>query len=340
MEDLISVIIPVYNSEKYISSCVESVLVQTYSIFELILIEDGSTDNSLGICEVLCKKDARIRLVKQEHRGVSAARNLGIEVAKGKYLFFLDSDDMIHPQLLESLYKLQKEKHTVITDGGMYYGISDACQGAVTWKINMNHMPRSFYLDNRKALKNINKVVNGIGGKMILRRAIKSLRFMEELSHGEDTLFIYQLLARGAEVSFLYCNWYYYRMHEENASKNFSPESCRDRYRVECYIRNSEMRSGRKENAIRMERLLVAMMEEWYETGRVRQNIELMQYIKNLANKERRLKIFHQLDGQIKLYFYLTIYCYPLLRVALKDIKRCVDSIQIHRKTDQLIRNR
>ena len=340
MEDLISVIVPVYNSEEYISSCVESVLAQFYSAFELILIDDGSKDHSLEICEALCRKDARIRLVKQDHRGVSAARNRGIEAAKGKYLFFLDSDDMIHPQLLEALYKLQKEKHTVITDGGMHYGTNDACLGAVTWETDMNFMPRSFYLDNKKALKNISKVVNGIGGKMILRRAIKSVRFMEKLSYGEDTLFIYQLLAKGAEVSFLYCNWYYYRIHGDNASRKYSPESCQDRYKVECYIRNSEMQNGRRGNAIYTERLLVSMMMEWHETGRVHQNVELMKYIKNLANKERRLKIFHQLDWQVKLYFYLTIYCYPFLRAALKGIKGRADSIRIHRKKDQLTSNK
>lgn len=153
MEDLLSVIVPVYNSEEYIGSCVESVLEQSYSAFELILVEDGSTDNSLEICEALCRKDVRIRLMKQEHRGVSAARNLGIETAQGKYLFFLDSDDMIHPRLLESLYRLQEEKHAVIAAEGRHYAMDDADWRASAWKTDMKRTPKSLYMDNKKALK-------------------------------------------------------------------------------------------------------------------------------------------------------------------------------------------
>lgn len=322
MEDLISVIVPVYNSEEYIRSCVESVLAQSYSVFELILIEDGSMDNSLEICEELRKKDTRIRLMAQDHRGVSAARNLGIETSKGKYLFFLDSDDMIHPQLLELLLKLQIKNRTVITVGGIHYARDNSCQKVVTWKTVRSHTSKSIYLDNAKALKYINRpIVCGIGGKMIFREAIKSLRFIEKLRHGEDTLFIYQLLANGADISVLCCNWYCYRIHKNNSSKNFSPRACQDRYKVERYICNSEIRSGRKENAIYREWNIAVMMTVWYETGRVRQDKELMKYIKNMAGREKKLKIFHQLSWWMKLYFYLMIYCYPFSKVSLEVSK-------------------
>ncbi len=103
----ISVIIPVYNTKEYLEDCVNSVLEQTWTKIEVILIDDGSKDGSKELCEELCRRDNRIRLFPQEHKGGSAARNAGIEAAEGEYLFFLDSDDMIHPQLLEALYKLQ-----------------------------------------------------------------------------------------------------------------------------------------------------------------------------------------------------------------------------------------
>lgn len=319
MEDLLSVIVPVYNSEEYIGSCVESVLEQSYSAFELILVEDGSTDNSLEICEALCRKDVRIRLMKQEHRGVSAARNLGIETAQGKYLFFLDSDDMIHPRLLESLYRLQEEKHAVIAAEGRHYAMDDADWRASAWKTDMKRTPKSIYMDNKKALKNINKsVLCGIGGKMILREAIDSFRFIEGLSHGEDTLFIYRLLAEGADLSVLCCNWYYYRRHGDNASRDLSPEACQERYRVERSICKQEIRNGRRENAVCRERDAVIMITEWYGKGRRYQDTKLMNYAKNLAERERRLKIFHELNWKIKLYFYLILYFYPLSRVALR----------------------
>lgn len=105
-EELISIIVPVYNAEQYLGDCIKSVLKQTYTHFELILVEDGSTDNSREICRRVGMDDIRISLVRQErNQGVSRARNAGIEAAKGKYLFFLDSDDTIHPRLIETLYK-------------------------------------------------------------------------------------------------------------------------------------------------------------------------------------------------------------------------------------------
>ena len=84
MKELISVIVPIYNSARYLRDCAASVLEQTYTYFELLLIDDGSEDNSREICKELCVQDERIRLVCREHKGVSAARNAGIEEAQGK----------------------------------------------------------------------------------------------------------------------------------------------------------------------------------------------------------------------------------------------------------------
>lgn len=114
MNDLISVIVPIYNSASYIRECAASVLGQTYPHFEMLLVDDGSEDNSRDICRELCAQESRLRLISRRHKGVSAARNAGMEEAKGKYLFFLDSDDVIHPQLLEALLKVMKETKAAI----------------------------------------------------------------------------------------------------------------------------------------------------------------------------------------------------------------------------------
>ena len=90
---LISVIVPVYNVEPYLTACVESVLRQTYSNLEVILLDDGSTDGSGRLCDGFAQKDARVRAVHQQNSGVSAARNAGLDMAKGDYLYFLDGDD-------------------------------------------------------------------------------------------------------------------------------------------------------------------------------------------------------------------------------------------------------
>lgn len=106
---MISVIVPVYNVEVYLPRCIESILGQTYKDFEILLIDDGSTDNSGKICDKYAKRDNRCIAIHQQNRGVYNARNTGLNHATGEYISFVDSDDYIHPQMLEILYKaLQK----------------------------------------------------------------------------------------------------------------------------------------------------------------------------------------------------------------------------------------
>lgn len=107
----VSVIIPVYNVEKYLKKCVESVLTQTYKDIEIILVDDGSTDKSGDICDELAKTDGRIRVIHQKNKGLGGARNTGIDNCNTEYLLFLDSDDYIHPQLIERCLCTAKESN-------------------------------------------------------------------------------------------------------------------------------------------------------------------------------------------------------------------------------------
>ena len=97
----LSVIMPVYNGEQYLNYSIQSVLNQTYKDYELILVDDGSTDHSLEICEKYQSKDERIRVISQENKGISGARNAGIDIATGEYITFMDSDDVIQPEMYE-----------------------------------------------------------------------------------------------------------------------------------------------------------------------------------------------------------------------------------------------
>ena len=125
-EELISVILPIYNVEKYLKRCIDSVIEQTYKNIEIILVDDGATDNSGKICEEYAKKDERIIVIHKENGGLSDARNAGIIKAKGKYITLVDSDDYIEKDYVEFLYKLLKDNnvkmsicsHTVIYENG------------------------------------------------------------------------------------------------------------------------------------------------------------------------------------------------------------------------------
>lgn len=113
----LSIITPVYNVEAYVSRCIDSVLNQTLSDFELILIDDGSDDQSGSICDNYAAKDSRIKVLHQENQGQAAARNAALKIAQGEYLAFVDSDDFIHPQMLEILLANAQKYHASISIG-------------------------------------------------------------------------------------------------------------------------------------------------------------------------------------------------------------------------------
>lgn len=114
-EPLISIIIPVYKVEKYLDRCINSIVSQTYSNLEIILIDDGSPDSSPIICDNWRKKDARIQVIHKSNEGLSATRNLGIELASGDYISFVDSDDYCLPLMYEKLVSMQEEYDAEIT---------------------------------------------------------------------------------------------------------------------------------------------------------------------------------------------------------------------------------
>lgn len=104
----ISIVVPIYNVEKYVKKCIESLIKQTYKNIEIILVDDGSTDNSVGIIDEYANKDPRVVAIHQENKGVSAARNAGLKVARGEYIGFVDPDDYVDCQMYEVMVnKLQ-----------------------------------------------------------------------------------------------------------------------------------------------------------------------------------------------------------------------------------------
>ena len=119
-KSLISIIIPVYNTEQYLSKCLDSVINQTYKNLEIIVIDDGSTDNSGKICDEYALKDNRIKVVHKQNAGVSSARNIGLDIARGEYIAFIDSDDYIELDMYESLLKISSENFSDVTCSGYY----------------------------------------------------------------------------------------------------------------------------------------------------------------------------------------------------------------------------
>ncbi len=134
---LVSVIVPVYNTEKYLRRCIDSILAQTFTDFELLLIDDGSTDNSGAICDEYITKDYRIVVIHQENLGVLAARVAGIRAAKGELLYFVDSDDSIQPDALESMALYMDDATDIVCFESCVNGELDLTGYA---KVLMNYM--------------------------------------------------------------------------------------------------------------------------------------------------------------------------------------------------------
>lgn len=244
METLISIIIPVYNRQDLIGECVGSIRKQSHQNFEIILIDDGSTDQTVEICRALAEEDPRIRLMTAEHGGVSAARNIGLDAAKGEYVFFIDSDDIIHPLLLETLLRAMRansadiggttvlnilEKHWHKTADII---ASDPGPGETTYHS---------LLETLDALFLGTSPFNLLGGVMMRQSLIGRTRFRKDLFIGEDFYFAYENLVKSTGSIFLKQKWYYCKVHTHNSSRNYSFEAFWSRfYRRELVWKNEE----------------------------------------------------------------------------------------------------
>ena len=164
MKPLISVIVPIYNVEKYLPQCIESILRQTYTNLEIILVDDGSPDSCPQICDDYAAKDSRIKVIHQANSGVSAARNSGLKIAKGKYIGFIDGDDYIEPDMYEYLYNL-------IT---VYEGNISVC--TVTDKPTLIKTQKPLAIPSIKAFTLLYKQ-SYVCNKLFCARIIKNIRF-------------------------------------------------------------------------------------------------------------------------------------------------------------------
>ena len=183
----ISVIVPVYNTEKYLHRCIDSILEQTFTDFELLLINDGSKDNSGAICDEYAQKDSRVRVFHKENGGVSSARNLGLDKANGEWITFIDSDDDI--QNLEALCKSKLDSDIILFSLRMDYN------DGRTYCDPLLPLPDTFdtkenYIKNYLHFH----VFNSVCAKLIRRSVLKDLCFDTTIKFGEDALFNLKLM--------------------------------------------------------------------------------------------------------------------------------------------------
>ncbi len=215
--DIISVIVPVYNVEKYVKQCLESIINQTYRYLEIILIDDGSTDSSGKICDEYAKKDARIKVFHKKNEGVSSARNIGVENATGKWIAFIDSDDWIEKEYFNVMMNYAKSK-----DASVILCAYNRIWGNKVEKINVNSKKKEY--DSKEYLIKALNPQTGFGFchmKLIKTECIGKLRFNQDLVVGEDALFNLQLSKNIRKAFFCDSNIYNYRNNSNSVVKSY-----------------------------------------------------------------------------------------------------------------------
>ncbi|MCI8441525.1 MAG: glycosyltransferase [Provencibacterium sp.] len=196
-EPLISVIVPVYNVEKYLERCLGSLLGQTHRQMEFLLVNDGSTDASGEICDRFAAKDSRIKVIHQKNAGVSAARNAGLEAAKGEYIGFCDPDDYVEPDMYEYLLKLlQSEKADIAVCSGWYEYKRDILR-----PFGSRNFVSSFSgMEAIRQLYGEGHIRSHVYDKLYRRQVWEGTLFSTELSYGEDHDITCRILEKGVSI--------------------------------------------------------------------------------------------------------------------------------------------
>lgn len=216
----VSIIVPVYNAEKYLQECVESVLCQTLSDIELILVDDGSTDSSPALCDQYAVKDARVRVIHQKNAGLASARNVGIQVATGQYLAFLDSDDFVDTNMYETMVdSAEAENAPLVICTGFYYSGTHKNRISPVGSIPRLCMNSKEFVKRWLWTSNETTVLfTVVWNKLYLRDFFADDLFFEALRIHEDEEFSTRLFLKDFKIIFLDEPFYYYRANQESVT--------------------------------------------------------------------------------------------------------------------------
>ena len=226
----VSIVVPVYNVEKYLPECIESILVQTFVNFELLLIDDGTPDQSGIICDEYAKKDSRIRVFHKQNGGVSSARNLGLREAKGEWVVFVDSDDWVESNYISSMFRYTCDFDFVLA-------------GWHTFSHSNIQMSGVKFMDENYIGNEISKLfskhqIYRFGGPISKMYKLSLIRqncysFNEKINYAEDLLFMLQYIQSVSSIKLIGDQSYFYRV---NYGDTLSSKS--NSFKVEFYVLN------------------------------------------------------------------------------------------------------
>ena len=307
---MISVIIPMYNSRPVISRCIQSVMSQSYTDFEIIVIDDGSTDGGADIVMEIKKKDNRLRYIRQENGGVSRARNRGLDEARGEYICFIDSDDAVEKDYLSWLYHCIREKNCDIVMCG-YREVSE--NSMVDFILSKNKMD-SLHGNLREDLEILRYFISSPCMKIFKKEKIDvlHLRFREDMALAEDRYFNYQYFLQCETIAFVNRPLYYYYRNDAGLSKavsmtGFKNEMDNLAYMI-FYMENAHIM--RRESMI-AEYICYCIRRYTWIPGEKNTLISVRERLKRIRQYDKPAKLYKNLDTFI--YWLLRMKCYSMI---------------------------
>lgn len=242
--DKVSIIVPVYNTEKYIKECLESIIKQTYTNIEIIIINDGSTDKSQDIIEEYKNKDSRIKAIKQENSGVSFSRNIGINVATGNYIMFVDSDDIIIQNYIEQMIDILKKYNLDIIKSSF-----KKFNNNTSISTNVSFFKEDYKIINKDEINklfikttNFNSSCMQIINKKIIDD--NNIKFDSNIGFAEDFLFTYKAFLLANKIGYINNNGYLCRENNDSSSRtgqiNKQIKNCTDTIKAYKILYNKE----------------------------------------------------------------------------------------------------
>ena len=235
MEKLISIIVPVYNAEKYLEECVESIISQTYKNIEVLLINDGSMDNSAKICDQYAARDTRIKVIHKENGGVSSTRNKGLDVAQGEYVIFVDADDFLAEECVADLLE-----NSIANDSDLVF-CSYSKQINETVVSSQENIPHIVYpqLRDKEFFDFIScfchsrhYIRSTVWGILYKKKLVENIRFNRYITIGEDLVFLLQTLFRARVVTSTSRSLYFYRINEISATRTYKKNYLRSQLNI------------------------------------------------------------------------------------------------------------
>lgn len=221
---LISVIVPVYKAERYLGECVDSILNQTYESFELILVDDGSPDNSGKICDEYAKKDERVKVIHKENGGVSSARNTGIDNAAGEYIAFVDSDDTVDKQYLELMCNKLEETNSDLCFCHFNIFDENSCKEYIEqipkYQI-VDFEDEEFICFSKRFFGLKNNVMGSPWRTLIRRSCVGDIRFNPQIKICEDLVFIVNVVFNSESICSIPNALYQYRVNSNSAGRTY-----------------------------------------------------------------------------------------------------------------------